>query len=208
MKATEAKLLDFLKKSPQFVIPIYQRTYSWTEKECRQLWDDILRAGSNDRISPCTFVGSSFTSRRAVSSVTQSGAVARDRRPAAPDHRDAAARGPWPNAIGDGRAVGRLLSAEAPQLLPAQSRERASGTTSCSSRRPTRPRSSPSLANQEQPKEPSVRVTQNFELFEELDHWPRRSRPRNACARDWRSWWSWTSRSAAIRTTRSSSSRA
>lgn len=27
MKATEAKLLDFLKKSPQFVIPIYQRTY-------------------------------------------------------------------------------------------------------------------------------------------------------------------------------------
>jgi uncharacterized protein with ParB-like and HNH nuclease domain len=33
MKATEAKLLHFLKKSPQFVIPIYQRTYSWTEKE-------------------------------------------------------------------------------------------------------------------------------------------------------------------------------
>jgi hypothetical protein len=33
MKATEAKLLDFLKKSPQFVIPIYQRTYSWTDKE-------------------------------------------------------------------------------------------------------------------------------------------------------------------------------
>ena len=50
MKATEAKLLDFLKKSPQFVIPIYQRTYSWTEKECRQLWDDIVRTGANDRI--------------------------------------------------------------------------------------------------------------------------------------------------------------
>ena len=49
MKATEAKLLDFLKKSPQFVIPIYQRTYSWTEKECRQLWDDILRTGSKRR---------------------------------------------------------------------------------------------------------------------------------------------------------------
>ena len=26
MKATEANLLEFLKKSPQFVIPIYQRT--------------------------------------------------------------------------------------------------------------------------------------------------------------------------------------
>jgi uncharacterized protein with ParB-like and HNH nuclease domain/predicted transport protein len=57
LKATEAKLLDFLKKSPQFVIPIYQRTYSWTEKECRQLWDDILRTGRNDAVS-AHFVGS------------------------------------------------------------------------------------------------------------------------------------------------------
>jgi uncharacterized protein with ParB-like and HNH nuclease domain len=57
MKATEAKFLEFLKKSPQFVIPIYQRTYSWTERECRQLWDDIMRTGSNDAIS-AHFVGS------------------------------------------------------------------------------------------------------------------------------------------------------
>ena len=57
MKATEAKLLDFLKKSPQFVIPIYQRTYSWTEQECRQLWEDILRTGANKSVS-AHFVGS------------------------------------------------------------------------------------------------------------------------------------------------------
>lgn len=57
MKATEAKLLDFLKKSPQFVIPIYQRTYSWTEPQCRQLWDDILRAGRSENIS-AHFIGS------------------------------------------------------------------------------------------------------------------------------------------------------
>lgn len=57
MKATEAKLLDFLKKSPQFVIPIYQRTYSWTEKQCQQLWDDIMRAGSNDAVG-AHFIGS------------------------------------------------------------------------------------------------------------------------------------------------------
>lgn len=57
MKATEAKLLAFLQRSPQFIIPIYQRTYSWTEKECRQLWDDILRAGRNDGIS-AHFIGS------------------------------------------------------------------------------------------------------------------------------------------------------
>jgi len=57
MKATEAKLLEFIKKSPQFVIPIYQRTYSWTEKECRQIWDDIIRCGNSDNIS-AHFIGS------------------------------------------------------------------------------------------------------------------------------------------------------
>jgi len=57
MKATEARFLDFLKKSPQFVIPIYQRTYSWTEKECQQLWADIVRTGANEEIR-AHFVGS------------------------------------------------------------------------------------------------------------------------------------------------------
>ncbi|MAY25640.1 MAG: hypothetical protein CMK02_04995 [Polycyclovorans sp.] len=57
MKATEAKLLDFLKKSPQFIIPIYQRTYSWSSPQCQQLWDDILRAGSQDAIGG-HFIGS------------------------------------------------------------------------------------------------------------------------------------------------------
>jgi uncharacterized protein with ParB-like and HNH nuclease domain len=50
-------MLEFLKKSPQFVVPIYQRTYSWTERQCRQLWDDILRTGRNDLIA-AHFVGS------------------------------------------------------------------------------------------------------------------------------------------------------
>ena len=57
MKATEAKLLDFLKKSPQFVIPIYQRTHSWTEREYRQLWDDVMRAGGNEAVA-AHFLGS------------------------------------------------------------------------------------------------------------------------------------------------------
>lgn len=69
MKATEAKLLDFLKKSPQFVIPIYQRTYSWTEKECRQLWDDIVRCGSSDKIA-VHFVGSIVYIESGLSQVT------------------------------------------------------------------------------------------------------------------------------------------
>jgi uncharacterized protein with ParB-like and HNH nuclease domain/predicted transport protein len=69
MKATEAKFLDFLKKSPQFVIPIYQRTYSWTEKECRQLWDDVVRSGLNESIS-VHFIGSIVYVESGLSQVT------------------------------------------------------------------------------------------------------------------------------------------
>jgi uncharacterized protein with ParB-like and HNH nuclease domain/predicted transport protein len=70
MKASEAGLLAFLRKSPQFVIPIYQRTYSWTDKECRQLWDDILRAGSNEAIS-VHFIGSIVYIETGLSQVSQ-----------------------------------------------------------------------------------------------------------------------------------------
>ena len=38
MKATEAKLLRLLSNVSHFIIPNYQRTYSWTLKECQQLW--------------------------------------------------------------------------------------------------------------------------------------------------------------------------
>ena len=69
MKATEAKLLEFLKKSPQFVIPIYQRTYSWTERECRQLWDDILRTGANQDVS-AHFVGAIVYIEKGLSNLT------------------------------------------------------------------------------------------------------------------------------------------
>lgn len=69
MKATEAKLLEFIKKSPQFVIPIYQRTYSWGERECRQLWDDIIRTGGNDSLS-AHFVGSIVYVEKGIYQVT------------------------------------------------------------------------------------------------------------------------------------------
>lgn len=57
MKATEASLLQFLNASSRFVIPIYQRTYSWGEKECSQLWNDVFRAGSDEGID-VHFIGS------------------------------------------------------------------------------------------------------------------------------------------------------
>ena len=57
MKATETRFLDLLKKSPQFIIPVYQRSYSWTLKECQKLWNDILKTGGHDSID-AHFVGS------------------------------------------------------------------------------------------------------------------------------------------------------
>ena len=56
-QATETKLLDFFRKSVQFVIPIYQRTYSWTYKQCNQLWKDIVHAGKNEEVTG-HFIGS------------------------------------------------------------------------------------------------------------------------------------------------------
>ncbi|TPI04890.1 DUF262 domain-containing protein [Helicobacter pylori] len=59
MKADAMKLLDFIGKSQekQFVIPIYQRVYSWEKKQCKQLWDDIIKTGGNDQIEG-HFIGS------------------------------------------------------------------------------------------------------------------------------------------------------
>lgn len=57
MKAVDANLLDLLKKATQFVVPIYQRIYSWDYSECDQLWRDIVRAGSSEVIG-AHFTGS------------------------------------------------------------------------------------------------------------------------------------------------------
>ncbi|GAA7043925.1 DUF262 and DUF1524 domain-containing protein [Helicobacter pylori] len=59
MKADAIKLLDFIGKSQekQFVIPIYQRVYSWEKEQCEQLWDDIVKTGGNDQMNG-HFIGS------------------------------------------------------------------------------------------------------------------------------------------------------
>lgn len=55
MKAVDSHLLTLLKASSQFIVPIYQRLYSWQEAECAQLWADIMRAGASSAL------GSHFT---------------------------------------------------------------------------------------------------------------------------------------------------
>jgi len=57
MKASENKFLKFLQTDMQCLIPLYQRTYSWTEPQCDDLWIDIINAGSNEAIKS-HFVGS------------------------------------------------------------------------------------------------------------------------------------------------------
>lgn len=50
MKASEASLFELITKSnTQFIIPIYQRNYDWTEKHCKVLLNDIKEAGKNKK---------------------------------------------------------------------------------------------------------------------------------------------------------------
>lgn len=42
MQAKETLFADLMQgRTQQFQVPLYQRTYSWTEKQLKQLWSDI-----------------------------------------------------------------------------------------------------------------------------------------------------------------------
>ncbi len=59
MEAEATTLLGFFEENQnnQFVIPIYQRVYSWKKEQCEQLWDDIIKIGGNDKMNG-HFIGS------------------------------------------------------------------------------------------------------------------------------------------------------
>ncbi|GAA8555581.1 DUF262 and DUF1524 domain-containing protein [Helicobacter pylori] len=59
MDAEATTLLKFIEdnKKNQFVIPIYQRLYSWEKEQCQQLWDDIIKIGGDDKMNG-HFIGS------------------------------------------------------------------------------------------------------------------------------------------------------
>ena len=50
MKATEKPILKFLEGPKQFFVPIFQRRYSWEQKNCEQFWTDVLNAGEDDKM--------------------------------------------------------------------------------------------------------------------------------------------------------------
>ena len=57
MKAQDLQFTQLLEGSKQFIIPIFQRTYSWERSHCEQLWNDIIRVGGNPDLNS-HFIGS------------------------------------------------------------------------------------------------------------------------------------------------------
>ncbi|GAA9920629.1 DUF262 and DUF1524 domain-containing protein [Helicobacter pylori] len=59
MEADATTLLKFIEgnQKNQLVIPIYQRLYSWEKEQCKQLWDDIIKIGGDDKMDG-HFIGS------------------------------------------------------------------------------------------------------------------------------------------------------
>lgn len=57
MKAQDLQFTQLLEGSKQFIIPIFQRTYSWEHSHCQQLWDDIVRVGRSQELNS-HFIGS------------------------------------------------------------------------------------------------------------------------------------------------------
>ena len=42
MDATKGNIYSILNGNKQFLIPVYQRYYSWDIEQCRRLWNDIV----------------------------------------------------------------------------------------------------------------------------------------------------------------------
>lgn len=60
MDANSRKILGLMSEmNVRFVVPVYQRPYSWQEEQCAQLWDDILTCGRKRKASH--FTGSIVT---------------------------------------------------------------------------------------------------------------------------------------------------
>src|SRR5262245_58849326 len=57
MNAQDVRLTELLEGPKQFIVPVFQRDYSWGTKHCLQLWKDIMRVGSDEN-TKAHFVGS------------------------------------------------------------------------------------------------------------------------------------------------------
>ena len=45
MQAINRKFTDIINGTTQFLVPVFQRDYKWTEDQCSRMWQDIMNAG-------------------------------------------------------------------------------------------------------------------------------------------------------------------
>lgn len=57
MKASETKLQKILEGTQQYVVPLFQRSYSWEKKEWEALWEDLIELTEQETMKP-HFMGS------------------------------------------------------------------------------------------------------------------------------------------------------
>jgi uncharacterized protein with ParB-like and HNH nuclease domain len=60
MKANETRVIEFIEGTKQYVVPLFQRPYSWKESEWRTLWQDICDLYDQPEL-PNHFIGSMVT---------------------------------------------------------------------------------------------------------------------------------------------------
>ena len=48
MKAINRPFTEIINGNRQFIIPVFQRNFSWTREQCEQLWRDVRRANTGE----------------------------------------------------------------------------------------------------------------------------------------------------------------
>ncbi|MCY3819459.1 MAG: DUF262 domain-containing protein [Gammaproteobacteria bacterium] len=67
MKAIDRPFTDIINGRRQFIIPVFQRDFSWTRQQCAQLWSDVKRASAAEAdcghfMGSIVYVGADVTS--------------------------------------------------------------------------------------------------------------------------------------------------
>ena len=67
MKAINRRFTDIINGNRQFIVPVFQRDFSWTADQCEQLWRDVCRASAGEAncdhfMGSIVYIGSDLSS--------------------------------------------------------------------------------------------------------------------------------------------------